>query len=155
MAYALVSLVVLVLGLAVVVASLRRQVRSLGDRLDRLGWPATADSGVELAAGAEPSVHHVDPAGPGETPVDVQPVTITDLGRSPVSPAAVRRVALSVPLIKLAALSYGLRRALSEDTRTLAAVTARRELKRQRRQRGRARKPESTPTAAQGHGWIS
>lgn len=152
MAYALVSLVVLVLGLAVVVASLRRQVRALGERLDRLGRPVSADPGAGLAAGAEPSVHRVDP---GETPVDVQPVTITDLGRPPVSPAAVRRVALSAPLIKLAALSYGLRRALSEDTRTLAAVTARRELKRQRRQRGRARKPESTPTAAQGHGWIS
>jgi hypothetical protein len=155
MAYALVSLVVLVLGLAVVVASLRRQVRALGDRLDRLGRPPTADAGVELAAGAEASVHRVNAAGPGEAPVDVQPVTITDLGRPAVSPAAVRRVALSAPLIKLAALSYGLRRAFSEDTRTLAAVTARRELKRQRRRRGRARKPESTPTTAQGHGWIS
>jgi hypothetical protein len=153
MAYALVSLVVLVLGLAVVVASLRRQVRVLGDRLDRLGRPAPADPTVELSAGA--SARPVDAPVSGESPVDLQPVTITDLGQARVEPAVVRRVALSTPLIKLAALSYGLRRAFGEDTRTLAAVTMRRELKRQRRQRRRAQKPDPASHPAQTHGWIS
>lgn len=153
MAYALVSLVVLVLGLAVAVASLRRQVRALSDRLGRLGQPAPADPTVEHSA--EASARRVDTAVSGDTPDDVPPVTITDLGQTAVEPAVVRRVALSTPLIKLAALSYGLRRALGEDTRTRAAVTMRRELKRQRRQRRRPQKTDPAPHPAQTHGWIS
>jgi hypothetical protein len=136
MAYALVGLAVLVLGLAVAVASLQRRVRDLADRLDGLAPAALA------------------PITP--SPVEPHPVTITDLGGTDPEPRPVRRVSLGTPMIKLAAISYGVRRALGEDTRTLAAVTMRRELKRQRRQHRRERRRDAaTSSPAQTHGWIS
>lgn len=159
MAFALVGLVVLVLGLAVALASLRRRVRELGHRLDALGpaAPPVPPADASVGAGAAPprGTREAGSAQPPEQSAQPGPITITDLGEPVPDPGPVRRVSFGSPMIKLAALSYGVRRALGEDTRTLAAVTMRRELKRQRRQRRHSRGHDAPPSPAQTHGWIS
>jgi hypothetical protein len=158
MAYALVGLAVLVLALAVAVASLQRRVRDLADRLDGLA-PAALAPIPPQSVEPHPAPRPVGMAGsapPSGQPVEPHPLTITDLGGTDPEPGPVRRVSFGTPMIKLAAFSYGVRRALGEDTRTLAAVTMRRELKRQRRQHRRGRRRDAaTSSPAQTHGWIS
>jgi hypothetical protein len=159
MAYALVGLGVLVVALAVVVVTLHGQVRVLARRLDELGRGAPTLPLTEPSVGAGPAplrpVGSAGSARSAEEPVNPQPITITDLGKPRPEPHPVRRVSFGTTMIKLAAFSYGVRRALGEETRTLAAVTMQRELKRQQRQRRRARKHDVADSPAQPHGWIS
>ena len=64
---------------------------------------------------------------------------ITDAGSpaEPVSTAAALSVTLGDPMIRLAALAYGVRRALSAESRNRIAFEVRREVKRARKQRRR------------------
>ncbi len=91
---------------------------------------ATAD-GVESAEG-----RRLDPA-----PERVEPVvSITDISDDRPDEAAVSRVVsvtMAGPLIKVVALSHGVRRALNEESRMRIGYAIRRELKRQRKLRRR------------------
>lgn len=159
---------VCVLGWAVV--ALRRDVASLSTELrsaQRRAVPAAEPERVVPAPEAEPL------ATP-ESPPAVRTVVSFD-GRDDEQPtpdlpdAAVpvitaisdplddvdlrtRRVAsvtLARPLIKVAALSYGVRRALDDEHRLRVRLTMRRELKRQRKMRRRRRAGQ-----APSQGWT-
>lgn len=82
---------------------------------------------------------------------------ITTAGEHPTSPArssrpqvpegAVLSVTLGEPLVKIAAWSYGVRRALAPESRNRIAFEMRREVKRSRKERRRsARRARVTPT---------
>jgi hypothetical protein len=100
----------------------------------------------------------VDPnpaVGPDLT-VDPDPVAIiTEMARTEsddadLSVSRVASVTLAGPLIKVAALSHGLRRALDEESRMRIGYAVRKELKRQRKMRRRRRSGR-----APSKGWTS
>lgn len=129
LAVALVMAVALALGL--VVFFLGREVRRLRIEVEALGRqrpPLLAEKPGDIG-----------PAQPlARDDVVISP---TPIGRSDIEPdlgvARVASVTLSGPLIKVAAFSHGVRRALDEETRMRAAYAFRKELRRQRRVRGK------------------
>jgi hypothetical protein len=148
MPYAVAGLLLLVIALMLLGWRLQRRLRAMSKTVDSLR--------DELRS---------RPIGPPAASVrdqaseEVSPVVITALGRDP-EPLPVGRVAvvsLGVPLIKIAAFSYALRHAFSEETRIRASITMRRELKRQRRLHRKAHRASTTPgqRAEQQRGWIT
>lgn len=122
---AIVSAAAVVIVLVAVTLSLTRQVRRLGTQVQ--------------------SLSHATPAGapivPHAREDDATVLTPVPMGRTELEPdlraARVASVALAGPLVKLAAFSHGVRRALDEETRIRAAHAFRKELRRQRRLRRR------------------
>ncbi|MGH3471882.1 MAG: hypothetical protein ACRDPG_07535 [Nocardioidaceae bacterium] len=148
LALALVAALVATLGVAVV--SLRRQVQRLHLEIAELARPVdpTCDTGskthpnelamAELTRTASPGVGRSGRSAGSEPAVPViTAMTGAETGAVPVSAGRVVSVTLAAPLIKAAALSHGVRRALSEDQRLKIAIVFRKELRRQRRIRRR------------------
>jgi len=115
---------VVVLGLGALTLSLTRQVRRLGAEVRAL-TPLPEEGRDVTPAEAD---RHRD--------VVIRP---TLLGPTEVEPdqgaTRVASVTLSGPLIKVAAFSHGVRRALDEESRMRVAYAFRKELRRQRRVR--------------------
>lgn len=165
----------LVLVLGWMVVALRRDVATLTAELrvttDR------SEPVVEESAVPQPVVESVEPAPAEPSSSDPQPAvrTVVSLDGRDVDPEpqvdahdvpvitvmsepvddvdlTTRRVAsvtLARPLIKVAALSYGVRRALDDEHRLRVRLTMRRELKRQRKMRRRRRADQ-----APAQGWT-
>jgi hypothetical protein len=145
---------VAVVGLAVVVARLSSQVRRLSGEL-----AALADRPAAVALDASASAVPQRPASvPGDEgtqrrlslPEPAEPVpVITGLtDRDDEFDLTTRRVAsvtLARPLIKVASLSYGVRRALDDEHRFKVRYAMRREFRRQRKMR-RRRKAGRAPS---------
>ena len=153
MAYALVSLVVLVLGLAVVVASLRRQVRALRcTALTGWGGRVSADRASSRPAGrAAVRPSSVDPAARRRQSMSSRPRSPTSApprfargrpGSRSRSADQARRAVLRPP----PGVERGHPDARRPDRRSRGAETA---------TQAAPRQPESTPTVGKGHGWIS
>ncbi len=100
-------------------------------RLDRSMQSGEASHSDPLDGGACPHCGHseeaVEPGVPAPYVVG-SPAGAGDPGSAP----QVTRVTLGEPLIKVAAFSFGVRRALTEENRALIAYRVRRELKRRR-----------------------
>jgi hypothetical protein len=131
MALAVILIVVVVLGLGGRTLSLARQVQDLRAEVAALAQhdePAELERPGEVPQPidkpAEEVVLRPTPLGPGDAEPDL---SVTSLAV----------VTLSGPLIKAAALSHGVRRALTEETRMRAAHAFRKELRRQHRMRRR------------------
>ncbi|MEJ7630672.1 MAG: hypothetical protein WKF54_13880 [Nocardioidaceae bacterium] len=128
MAIAVVLAAVMVVLLVALTLSLRRQVRRLGSEVRDLS---------HVRHGEDLAVIRPTPLGPP----DVEP----DLAATRVA-----SVTLTGPLVKVAAFSHGVRRALAEDSRMRIAYAFRKELRHQRRVRRKR-------AAAAGHppkeGW--
>ena len=99
----------------------RAAVAALTARLDDL---TEALSTRQIAAPREYVITDAVPAGPPAQP-------------SPVSSRAVLSVSVGEPLVRLVALGYGVRRALSAENRNRIRFEMRREVKRARRRRRR------------------
>jgi hypothetical protein len=168
--------VALVLVLGWIVLALRRDVAALTAELMRVhSAPTSAPEPVPQPASAPlpdppavgdppsaPSVRTVvslDSRQDGDAPVVDEAAPVEDV---PVITAladqvddvdlTTRRVAsvtLARPLIKVAALTYGVRRALDDEHRLRVRLTMRRELKRQRKMRRRRRAGR-----APSQGWV-
>lgn len=145
LAVALVAALALVLG--VVVVALRRQVGRLRgevEALTRHREPVLRERPAE----AEPA-HSVDRD---------EVVIPTPIGPPHIEPdpgvARVDSVTLSAPLIKVAAFSHGVRRALDEESRMRVAYAFRKELRRQRRVRRKRAVARSAGPPRDG-GWHS
>lgn len=114
------------------VEMLRAEVARLGDELGRIKspTPVRASSGEFV----------ITTAGDPEQPQDG--------ADRPVPDRAVLSVTLGEPLVKLAALGYGVRRALSPESRNRITFAMRREVKRARKARRRAdRRARATRSA--------
>jgi hypothetical protein len=145
---ALVVCLVVVVVLIVVVRRLQASVETLSRQVQQNPSPgpaSPASTGRRPASGAEP-LQRASPAGEStsgsrdgaESPEAV--VSITDVSSQPRDDFNVSRVAsvtLARPLLKAAALSYGLRRALDTDSRLRIAHAMRKELKQQQKLRRR------------------
>jgi hypothetical protein len=148
MPYAVAGLLLLVIVLMLLGGRLQRRLSAMSKTVDGLR--------DELRRRPiEPLASSVRDHGSEE----VSPVVITALGRDP-EPLPVGRVAvvsLGVPLIKIAAFSYALRHAFSEETRIRASIMMRRELKRQRRMHRKAHRASTARghRAEQQRGWIT
>jgi hypothetical protein len=141
----------LALGLAWVVAGLRREVRDLSERLAELRHAPVADTPEPPPApsvvparvpAVEPAPRTIFHAEADEEPVEAVPVITRIAEPADDEDLTARRVAsvtLARPLIKVAALSYGVRQALDDEHRLRLRLTMRRELKRQRKMRRRRR----------------
>jgi hypothetical protein len=115
------------------------QVEALSSRVEELAAERAATHG---------------PAATVPEPVGYVITTAGDLARDEDASQAADRAVLSVtlgePLVKLAAFGYGVRRALSAETRNRIAFEMRREVKRARKQRRRAaRRARVTPPDAE------
>ncbi len=131
--------------LVVVVVRLEHRMQSLDAEVEAL----------RAAAPGEPSGLPPAPEGMPRTRPEEPVALITDLsqqgGVGPVDePTAGQVVSVTVggPLIKIAAFSHGVRRALDEEHRMRIAYAFRRELRRQRRMRRRG--PVDRPPAKEG-----
>ena len=102
----------------------RADVESLRARLEDLEASRPATTAPPVAPRAE---YLITSAGPGDE----------DPGPARVPDRAVLSVTLGEPLVKAVALGYGLRRALSPDSRNRIAFAMRREVRRARKQRRR------------------
>ena len=152
-ALGVVAVALVVLGYAV--WRLRSQVDMLSQQLLSPS-PMPTISRVDRH-GSSPAADRVErPSGrPTEVPPDqVEPVVsitdISDISDDRTDEPAVSRVVsvtLAGPLIKVAALSHGVRRALDEESRMRIGYAVRRELKRQRKLR---RRQSMRRTAGQG-----
>ncbi len=128
LAVTLVMAVAVVLG--VMTLLLGREVRRLRTEVRVLGQgphpvlpePAAEPSNPAPAAEQDDLVLTPTPLGPPEVELDL-------------SVSRVASVTLSGPLIKVAAFSHGVRRALAEESRMRVAYAFRKELRRQRRLR--------------------
>jgi len=158
--------VALVLVLGWMVLTLRRDVAALTAQLIRAQQvakpPPVAAPDPEpvlRAAPPEPVVRTVvsmdgrdDEAEAEPTPVEDVPVITALADEVDDVDLTTRRVAsvtLARPLIKIAALSFGVRRALDDESRMRVRLTMRRELKRQRKMRRRRRAGR-----APSQGWV-
>lgn len=142
-ALAVVLLAVGVVGLAKRVSRLSQQV----EQLQRVPAPVLApDSASPFSSLA------ATPGGLRETdPTDEEVSVITHLDVDPGPPPTTARVAsvtLGGPLIKVAAFTHGVRRALREEQRMRIAYVVRKELRQQRKTR-RRRRGEQAPS----QGW--
>jgi hypothetical protein len=121
-------------------ASARADVETLHARLEELSAELAASRGAALPA--QPQAEYVI-TNAGDHSSDMQ-----DLPR--VADRAVLSATLGEPLVKLAAFGYGLRRALSAETRNRIAFEMRREVKRARKERRRAaRRTRLTQTSTE------
>jgi len=121
----------LVLGvLGVVVVGLQRRVRRLDAELRSLR---------EVVASPQPAARLSPQQTPHSAPVAERVPVITDFraGRpeDPPVPTLARVVSVVVagPMVKVAAFSHGVRRALDDETRVRVAYAFRKELKQQRK----------------------
>jgi hypothetical protein len=140
-AVALVALGHAVFSLRSEVDSMARQVDALADAASTvpqvMGSPRADERADAVPASAVSTVEEL------AVPVTVEEpaVLITDMSHegSETEPTVSRVVSVTLagPLIKVAALSHGLQRALSEDSRMRIAHAFRRELKQQRKLRRR------------------
>lgn len=154
---AMTGLVLVVVLLMVVVARLSSQLTRLSQQVDDLrSGPAPAPPSLPV-----PSVDPVPTADmptaepPADQPVsrqrdehDADVSVITHLDDDPdrdLTTARLASVTLGGPLIKVAALSHGVRRALREEHRMRILYVVRKEMRRQRkiRRRGRAERAPS------------
>ena len=159
--------VALVLVLGWMVLTLRRDVAALTAQADpgATGRKAASCRGAGSRARAACGDHRSPLSGPwcpwtaATTKTEAEPTPVEDV---PVITAladevddvdlTTRRVAsvtLARPLIKIAALSFGVRRALDDESRMRVRLTMRRELKRQRKMRRRRRAGR-----APSQGWV-
>jgi hypothetical protein len=121
-------------------ASARADVAALSARLEELSAELAASRGAALPT--PPQVEYVITTA-GDHSVEGE-----DLPRVP--DRAVLSATLGEPLVKLAAFGYGLRKALSGETRNRIAFEMRREVKRTRKERRRAaRRTRLTQTSAE------
>lgn len=142
-ALAVVLLAVGVVGLAKRVSRLSQQV----EQLQRVPAPVLAPDSASPSSGLAAT-----PGGLRETdPTDEEVSVITHLDVDPGPPPTTARVAsvtLGGPLIKVAAFTHGVRRALREEQRMRIAYVVRKELRQQRKTR-RRRRGEQAPS----QGW--
>lgn len=143
------AVVALVLvGLAYVVGRLQGDVRRLSFDLHALRSvepepPVVATTLVPVTRpeGRSPSSERVDDSDSRAADVDVPVITV--MAESPdesdLTVARVASVTLARPLIRVAALSYGLRRALGDERRFRIRYAMRQEFRRQRKIRRRRR----------------
>lgn len=142
--------VVLVLGGRTVL--LGRQVRRLSREVEALRQrlaenPLAARSPGIIAPGARRDL--ADGSRYADADDIIRPVPIGAGDVEPdLSDSRVASVTLAAPLIKVAALSHGVRRALSEENRMRAAYAFRKELRRQRRLR--RKRPSAGPPPKEG-----
>ena len=147
--------------LIVVVARLTSQLAQLSRRVGDLQrapqptppLPSMPTSAVEPVAASEDQAVQSSPERPtvqrgAERDEDVSVITRLDVdpGDDPTT-ARIASVTLGGPLIKVAAFSHGVRRALREEHRMRIAYVMRKEMRRQRKIRRRRR---SEPTPSQG-----
>jgi len=172
---ALVAVMAVVAALAVLVARLSRVVTQVGadlqEQRQERDRQRTSAVGVEVA---EPGASYEDssddsvettPDRPrqwsqqarpaesarargGDAADDVRIITAIDHEGNADDPSMIRvaSVAFAGPLLKAAALSYGVRHALAEDQRMRVGFAVRRELKRQRKLRRRRRSQQAAST---------
>jgi hypothetical protein len=143
--------VLAVVVLAYVVARLSAQVRRLTGELAVLASsPPSAAAPPTAVPPPHPDAHlDVGPRPQVVEPVDEEPAADDDVPVITVLPEAddelditarrVASVAFARPLIKVASLSYGLRRALDDENRFKVRYAMRQELRRQRKMRRRRR----------------
>lgn len=121
-------------GLCLVVVSLRRQVRGLTGAL------RDADPQVTSPPGPQP---HTEAARADGREVAVPVITALPAERSAVEPAGSRwrlaSITLGEPLVKIVSFSYAVRRALDDERRLRYRVALRKELRRQRKLRRQRR----------------
>jgi hypothetical protein len=135
---------VALVALGYTVVSLRTEVDSMSRRFDALS--VTGRGGADLSASTALDADGpptLEPVTVAET-ADEPPVLITDMAhmadeRFDTDPTVSRVVSVTLagPLIKVAAFSHGVQRALREESRMRIAYAFRRELKQQRRMRRR------------------
>jgi hypothetical protein len=143
-----------VVVLACVVARLSAQVRRLSSELVALASPATrsapAESAAPMATAVPPTPVDAFAPMPDGQAVDAEPgvsdedvPVITDLPDADddldITARRVASVTFARPLIKVAALSYGLRRALDDENRFKIRYAMRQEFRRQGKMRRRRR----------------
>jgi hypothetical protein len=109
-------------------ASARADVEALRAQVEELSAALAVSQGA--ASGVPPAVEYVITTAGEDDGVPVDGPRVPD--------RAVLSVTLGEPLVKLAALGYGLRKALSAETRNRIAFEMRREVKRARKERRKA-----------------
>lgn len=115
-------------------AAARSDVEALRAQLEELSSALTVSQGAATVVPAPTEYVITTAGGTGDLPQ--------------VPDRAVLSLTLGEPLVKLAAFGYGLRKALSAETRNRIAFEMRREVKRARKDRRRAAR-RSRPTQAQ------
>jgi len=136
---------VVIVLLGYVVWRLSRRLREISDQIARLEdqpkvAPTTSVAARPDSPGGAPLPGHRVDGRPTSEPVSV----ITGMSRTDdttvdgdVSASRVASVTLAGPLIKVAAFSHGVRRALDDEHRMRVAYAVRKELKQQRKMRRR------------------
>ena len=157
---AMTGLALVVVLLIVVAARLRGQLTQLSQQVGDLrsgpapspptppSLPVTPVAPVPIAekSRAQPPAEQPVSHQSDERDEDVRVITRLDGDPVPdLTTARIASVTLGGPLIKVAALSHGVRRALSEEHRMRIAYVVRKEMRRQRkmRRRGRAERAPS------------
>lgn len=137
--------VLVVVALAYLVGRLHAEIRRLGDEVAHLRAAAVDDTAVPVtattsSAADETAAPVVLPAMAPAPDDDVVPLIThpTDDGID-LRTTRIASITLGRPLIKAAALSHGVRRALSDEHRFRIRYEMRRELRRQRKLRRRRR----------------
>lgn len=145
---AIVSAAAAVIVLLALTLSLTRQVRRLGSEVR--GLTQVEDANV---TGRARAIVAVAPCG-AHRDEGTAVITSVPIGPAEAGPdlhmTRVASVALAGPLIKVAAFSHGVRRALDEETRMRIAYAFRKELRRQRRLR---RRRAATAGPPRKEGW--
>lgn len=118
------------------VAELRARLDQMSDRLGTLSGPAAAS---DVPLGELATEYVITGLGAGAT-VPAQAVAVPD--------RAVLSVTFGAPLVKVLAFWYGVRRALSPESRNRIAFEMRRELKRARKERRRGTRRARREAAA-------
>ena len=140
----LLVLLVALTGLAYVVHGLRGQVQTLSEQLAQAispGRPAAPEQAAPpVAAPPRPDPVASDEPVPVITRLAAEPPDDLDL-----TTARIASVTLARPLIKVAAVAHGVRRALGEEQRMRVRHTMHRELRRQRKTRRRRRAAQASP----------
>jgi hypothetical protein len=153
-----VVLAILLTALSVAVLRLRGEVRRLIDAAEGLGAapgesrPARppVEEGSRRSRQARPLARPAEDEGrsPVEGVVVITELTDASPGPADITRARIASVTLGRPLIKLAAFSYGLRRALDDEHRLRTTLAFRQELRRQRKLRRRSAR--TTPMQESG-----
>lgn len=129
-----------VVALAYVVGRMSAQLRQL--RVELAGLAALPDPSTSVPAAAMPTrvAARVETTSDEQVPViTALPAAAGDSDDLDVTARRVASVTLARPLIKVASLSYGLRRALDDETRFKVRYAMRQEFRRQRKMRRRRR----------------
>lgn len=129
-----------VVALAYVVGRMSAQLRQL--RVELAGLAALPDPSTSVPAAAMPArvAARVETTSDEQVPViTALPAAAGDSDDLDVTARRVASVTLARPLIKVASLSYGLRRALDDENRFKVRYAMRQEFRRQRKMRRRRR----------------